>query len=60
MPIDSSTPLAGLTIKLNIVKAKDLVAKDKTLFGKKKASDPFIRIFVDDQKVGYTVSFHLP
>ena len=47
-------PLAGLTIKLHIIKAKELVAKDRGLFGRKKESDPFIRIFVDGRKVGYT------
>ena len=46
--------LAGLTIKLKIPQAKDLVAKDKSMFGKKTGSDPFIRIHVNGRQVGYT------
>ena len=52
----NSDALAGLTINLNIVQGKDLVAKDRGAFGfgAKKASDPFIRIHVNGKQVGYT------
>jgi len=57
MPLDappSSPPLAGLTIDLQIIRATGLVVKDKNWRGKYTTSDPFIRIFVDGIKRGYT------
>lgn len=49
----STTPLAGITVHLNIIQAKGLVEKDKNWRGN-GSSDPFVRIFVNGKKYGYT------
>ena len=45
---------AGIGVTLTIHKASGLVAKDRSLFRKKKSSDPYIKVYYDGLPLGKT------
>ena len=46
--------LAGLVIKLEIVKGRDLIAKDRNVFGQRTTSDPYAKVQVGSTLLGKT------
>lgn len=46
--------LADLTIKVDIVKARNLIAKDRNLFGQRSTSDTYAKLYIDSILVGKT------
>ena len=47
--------IQGAEIVINVIKGRNLVAKDSSgLFGKKKSSDPYVKIFFGGKKFGKT------
>lgn len=46
--------LAGLVVGVEIIQGKDLVPKDRNLMGKKKSSDPYIKVFGGKTPLGRT------
>jgi tellurium resistance protein TerZ len=46
--------LAGLTIKVEILKARDLIAKDRNVFGKRTTSDAYVKVQIGKQTLGKT------
>ena len=63
--LNSSTPskisstsyrpdIKNIELDITIFRAKNLVANDGSLFGKKKSSDPYVRIFWGGEKCGKT------
>mmetsp|Transcript_21387 Transcript_21387/g.35394 ORF Transcript_21387/g.35394 Transcript_21387/m.35394 type:complete len:597 (-) Transcript_21387:73-1863(-) len=46
--------LAGLTITVEVLKGRDLIAKDRNVFGKRTTSDPYVKVQVGRQSVGKT------
>ena len=56
MPSSAHLPaIEGAEIFVTVVKGKNLVAKDGSgLLGKKKSSDPYVKIFFGGKKIGKT------
>eukprot|EP00584_Thalassiosira_punctigera_P001954 CAMPEP_0172527184 /NCGR_PEP_ID=MMETSP1067-20121228/1931_1 /TAXON_ID=265564 ORGANISM="Thalassiosira punctigera, Strain Tpunct2005C2" /NCGR_SAMPLE_ID=MMETSP1067 /ASSEMBLY_ACC=CAM_ASM_000444 /LENGTH=626 /DNA_ID=CAMNT_0013310865 /DNA_START=111 /DNA_END=1991 /DNA_ORIENTATION=+ len=50
----SDPNLAGLRVILTIHCAQDLLAKDRNLFGKKKTSDPYVKVLYNGALAGKT------
>jgi len=50
----SDPNLAGFKVELTIHKADGLLAKDRNMFGKKKTSDPYVKIFFKGESIGKT------
>ena len=50
--------LAGLTIEIEIIQAKDLIAKDRSLYGKRTTSDPFVKVYCLNKLLGKTRTVH--
>jgi tellurium resistance protein TerZ len=46
--------LAGLVVEVEIIQGKNLVPKDRNLMGKKKSSDPYIKVFGGKTPLGRT------
>ena len=46
--------LADLTIKVEVVKARNLIAKDRNLFGQRSTSDTYAKLHIDSTLVGTT------
>jgi len=49
-----SDEIAYITLELNVIQGRNLVAKDSSLFSKKKSSDPYIEIYYNGKKYGET------
>lgn len=45
--------VASVTINLKIIEGKELVAKDRSLLGKRTTSDPFVEVFLGDKNYGH-------
>ena len=52
--VSTDPPLAGLRATVNIFQARGLLAADRSLFGKKKSSDPYVKVYYKDVLVGKT------
>jgi stress response protein SCP2 len=50
----SRPELAGLTITLEILQGRNLVAKDRNLLGKRSTSDPYIQLHIEGKLIGTT------
>lgn len=50
----SDPNLAGLKVRLIIHRADGLIAKDRNMFGKKKTSDPYVKVFYGEEVIGKT------
>lgn len=46
--------LAGLTITVEVLQGRDLIAKDRNLMGKRTTSDTYVNVQVANQKLGKT------
>lgn len=46
--------LAGLTITVEILQGRDLVAKDRNLVGMRSTSDPYVKLHIDGKLIGKT------
>ena len=46
--------LAGLTIKIEVYRARDLIAKDRNLLGKRTTSDTYVKVQIGNTLVGKT------
>jgi tellurium resistance protein TerZ len=46
--------LAGLTLNVEVLQARDLIAKDRNLLGKRTTSDPYVKVQIKDQIIGKT------
>ena len=46
--------LAGLTITVDILQGRDLIAKDRNLLGRRTTSDPYAKLFVGGKLIGTT------
>lgn len=46
--------LAGLTITVEILQGRDLIAKDRNLLGRRTTSDPYAKLFVGGTLIGTT------
>jgi C2 domain len=46
--------LADLAIKVEVVKARNLIAKDRNLFGQRSTSDTYAKLHIDSTHVGTT------
>ena len=59
MPSSTHLPaIQGLEVEISVIRGKDLVAKDSSgVFGKKKSSDPYVKIFFGGKNHGKTTSF---
>ena len=56
MPSSANLPaIQGIDLVINVVKGRNLVAKDRSgVFGKKKASDPYVKVLFGGKKYGKT------
>ena len=55
MPSCSHLPaIQSADIVINVVRGRNLVAKDSVIFEKAKSSDPYVKIFVGGKKYGRT------
>ena len=56
MPSSTHLPaIQGLEVEISVIRGKDLVAKDSSgVFGKKKSSDPYVKIFFGGKNHGKT------
>ena len=52
--VSTDPPLAGLRVTINIYQARDLLAQDRSIFGKRKSSDPYVKVFYKDALIGKT------
>ena len=50
--VSTDPPLAGLRATITIYQAKDLLAKDRNIFGKRTTSDPYVKVFYKDVQIG--------
>ena len=46
--------IKNIELDITVFRAKNLIANDGSLFGKKKSSDPYVRIFWGGKKCGKT------
>lgn len=46
--------LAGLTVNIEVVKGRDLIAKDRNMMGKRTTSDPYVKVHIGSQPLGIT------
>jgi tellurium resistance protein TerZ len=46
--------LAGLTVSIEVLKGRNLIAKDRNLLGKRTTSDPYVKVHVGRQLLGKT------
>ena len=56
MPSSANLPaIQGVDVTINVVQGRNLVAKDRSgLFGKKKSSDPYVKVLFGGKKQGKT------
>ena len=56
MPSSAHLPaIQGVDVTINVVQGRNLVAKDRSgLFGKKKSSDPYVKVLFGEKKIGKT------
>ena len=57
MPSSAHLPaIQGVDLVINIVQGRNLVAKDRSkgVFGKKKSSDPYVKVLFGGKKYGKT------
>eukprot|EP00985_Skeletonema_marinoi_P026121 scaffold19952_cov105-Skeletonema_marinoi.AAC.2 len=52
--VSTDPPLAGLRVTITIYQARDLLAQDRSIFGKRKSSDPYVKVFYKDVLIGKT------
>ena len=52
--VSTDPPVAGLKATITLYQGRDLLAKDRNLFGKKKSSDPYVKVFFKDVLIGKT------
>ncbi|CAB9502985.1 Tellurium resistance protein TerZ [Seminavis robusta] len=48
------TSVSGLEVDIHIIEGRNLVAKDRNLMFQKTSSDPFVKIFHGDKRIGKT------
>lgn len=52
--VSTDPPVAGLKATITLYQGRHLLAKDRSLFGKKKSSDPYVKVFFKDVLIGKT------
>ena len=55
---DTKSVVGGATITIQIMAGKNLVAKDRTLLGRKLTSDPYVMIRYNQRTYGRTKTIH--
>ena len=51
--IDDPDEIASVNITLKILEGRKLVAKDRSLLGKRTTSDPYVEVFLGDKNYGH-------